>query len=147
MLGPWLAKARKLGGDATDCTGTVVGDLKCGDFMEWNARSQITTWKPIPEIFNGNILGGDGDYARKQWSGLVADYYATRVHLYTEQAISDATAKKSFDQKAMNAKLAKLAFEWQTSFGNGYPTEPVGDCVVESTKLISKWGHFFDACE
>ena len=25
LLGPWLESARRLGGDATDCTGTVVG--------------------------------------------------------------------------------------------------------------------------
>ena len=42
MLGPWLASARKLGGNATDCTDTLVGDLHCDDFMEWNARSQVT---------------------------------------------------------------------------------------------------------
>jgi alpha-N-acetylglucosaminidase len=38
MLGPWLASARQIGGNATDCNGTVIGDLDCGDFMEWNAR-------------------------------------------------------------------------------------------------------------
>ena len=37
MLGPWLASARALGGDATDCTGTVVGDLSsCADLGSSN---------------------------------------------------------------------------------------------------------------
>ena len=48
MLGPWLASARKLGGSATDCVDTQIdGDIpngSCADFMEWNARAQITTW-------------------------------------------------------------------------------------------------------
>ena len=41
LLGSWLAEARKLGGNATDCTDTVLGDKlsKCDDFMEWNARA------------------------------------------------------------------------------------------------------------
>ena len=49
MLGPWLASARKLGGSATDCTHTqIAGDIgRCDDFMEWNARAQLTTWYPV----------------------------------------------------------------------------------------------------
>ena len=49
LLGSWLAEARKLGGNATDCTDTVLGDKlsKCADFMEWNARAQLTTWHPV----------------------------------------------------------------------------------------------------
>ena len=63
MLGPWLARARALGGNATDCTDTIVGDLACADFMEWNARSQLTTWRPTPK---GGPTGWPNDYAKKQ---------------------------------------------------------------------------------
>jgi hypothetical protein len=144
MIGPWLASARKLGGDAVDCTGTVVGDLKCDDFMEWNARSQVSTWKPTPK--NGP-LGSPGDYARKHWSGLVSDYYATRVDLYMKQALADAAASKPFDNGSMHSKLVRLAYEWQTAFGNTYPTEPESDPVTVSTGLIAKWGNFFHKCD
>jgi len=41
LLGTWLASARKLGGNATDCDDTAIGDLHCDDFMEWNARAQV----------------------------------------------------------------------------------------------------------
>ena len=49
MLGPWLASARKLGGTATDCTDTLISpDIgNCADFMEWNAKAQLTTWYPV----------------------------------------------------------------------------------------------------
>ena len=143
MLGPWLASARTLGGNATDCTDTIIGDLNCADFMEWNARSQLTTWKPTPA--NGP-LGMPNDYARKHWSGLVKDYYAARVHLYTEQALVDAAQHKPFNQNALHTKLVNLAYQWQTSFGNGYPTQPVGDPATVSKDLVSKWGRFFGAC-
>jgi alpha-N-acetylglucosaminidase len=143
MLGPWLARARALGGDATDCTDTIIGDLSCADFMEWNARSQLTTWKPTPRY---GPLGEPADYARKHWSGLISGYYAPRVRLYRERALADAAAAKPFDQREMDARLIELAYEWQTAFGNGYPTEPVGDAVNVSTTLISTWGHFFHAC-
>lgn len=48
LLGTWLESARKLGGNSTDCTDTVLADKlsRCDDFMEWNARAQITTWHP-----------------------------------------------------------------------------------------------------
>jgi hypothetical protein len=48
LLGTWLESARKLGGNMTDCDDTVLGDKlsSCDDFMEWNARAQITTWHP-----------------------------------------------------------------------------------------------------
>jgi hypothetical protein len=53
MLGPWLASARKLGGSATDCVGLRIGKKetgRCDDFMEWNARSQLTTWSVYPAL-------------------------------------------------------------------------------------------------
>ena len=32
------------------------------------------------------------DYARKQWAGLVGDYYLPRVEQYVEQGLADADA-------------------------------------------------------
>jgi hypothetical protein len=81
MLGPWLDSARALGANATDCTDTIIGDgliKDCADFMEWNARSQLTTWQPTPKV---GPLGNPQDYARKHWSGLIKSYYAPRVRL------------------------------------------------------------------
>ena len=146
LLGPWLDSARRLGGTATDCTGTVVGDLDCADFMEWNARSQLTTWKPTPKA---GPLGSPNDYAKKHWSGLISGYYAPRVRVHMQHALA-AVAKHGPaaepDNDPLNAALVKLAYEFQTAFGNGYPTEPVGDPALVSAALIAKWGHFFAAC-
>jgi alpha-N-acetylglucosaminidase len=144
MLGPWLASARKLGGDATDCTDTVVGNLKCDDFMEWNARCQVTTWQPTKKE---GPLGSPADYARKHWSGLVSDYYAARVDLHTKQALANAAEGKPFNKGAMQPKLVKLAYEWQTAFGSSYPVEPESDPVTVSAVLTAKWGGFFAACD
>ena len=71
MLGPWLASARALGGSATDCVGTqIAGDIgRCDDFMEWNARAQLTTWYPVVGSESAPVMqqnGRDHDYARKQ---------------------------------------------------------------------------------
>ena len=146
LLGPWLDSARRLGGNATDCTGTVVGDLHCADFMEWNARSQITTWKPTTKA---GPLGQPNDYAKKQWSGLISGYYVPRVRLYKQQALAAIAAHGPATTMApmkLQAGLVKLAFEFQTAFGNGFPVEPVGDPAAISAILIVKWGRFFTTC-
>lgn len=159
LLGTWLAEARKLGGNATDCTNTVLGEklFKCDDFMEWNARAQLTTWHPVdsPSHPTPNPEGSGhepwpghiNDYARKQWAGLVGDYYLPRVEQYIEQGLEDANAGRPFDVASMAVRQAKVAYEWQTDWGNKYPTEPVGDPAESSRALHSKYARFFISCD
>ena len=146
LLGPWLDSARRLGGTATDCSGTVVGDLRCADFMEWNARSQLTTWKPTPKA---GPLGSPNDYAKKHWSGLISGYYVPRVRLHKQHAlaaIAEYGPAATADPEKIQTALVALAYEFQTSFGNGYSMEPAGDPAAISAALISKWGRFFATC-
>eukprot|EP00040_Diaphanoeca_grandis_P017313 m.90087 g.90087 ORF g.90087 m.90087 type:complete len:978 (+) comp26364_c0_seq1:96-3029(+) len=151
LLGPWLQSARNLGGNATDCTDTRCPALdsgRCDDFMEWNARAQITTWYPTLHPGQENPGNGDrdGDYARKQWGGLVGDYYATRVSLYIKQALADARKGGSMDKKALDKSLASLSYTFQTDFGNVGPLTPVGDPVAISTELKTKYASYFSSC-
>ena len=123
LLGSWLASARKLGGDATDCTDTVLGDRlrRCDDFMEWNARVQLTTWHPVDSPTNPTPSentpwpGAINDYARKQWAGLVGDYYAARVEQYLEQGLADANRKTRFNTSEVTQREARLAFDSKQS--------------------------------
>ena len=55
-------------------------------------------------------------------------------------------AGKVFDAAAAAKSYTALVFEWQTDFGNKYPTEPMGDAVAVSTALRSKWAPFFSTC-
>lgn len=72
LLGTWLDSARRLAGNATDCTDTGLGPKlasgRCDDFMEWNARSQLTTWYPTMHPTDSVPKSGKtcNDYARKQ---------------------------------------------------------------------------------
>eukprot|EP01052_Picozoa_sp_SAG31_P026067 SAG31_NODE_2335_length_5925_cov_3.925506_6_plen_359_part_00 len=158
LLGTWLQAARKLGDNATDCTDTVLGDAKlstCSDFMEWNARAQITTWhptdsptNPTPPETNPTWPGTINDYARKQWAGLISTYYAERVGQYVEQALADANlGHRRFNTTAVRLRQAKLAYEWQTDFGNIGPTHPNGDPVRLSTELHAKYSVYFVGCD
>ena len=153
MLGPWLASARKLGGAASDCVADNVavpgGIGSCADFMEWNAKAQLTTWYPVlgsaaaPRRQQGTR---DHDYARKHWSGLLKDVYIPRARLYQAQALRDAAAGRVFNKTVALARYARQSYEWQTDFGNSYPTEPVGDAVRVSRKLREKYARYFSSC-
>ena len=148
LLGPWLAEARALGGGAADCVGTLVGNFStCDDFMEWNARVQITTWYPTPPdaVSPGQSGGRDGDYARKQWSGLIASYYAPRADAYLAQALFDAAAGQPFNITAMQRWLGGFSFAWQTSTAP-FPLAPQGDPVAVTAAMRTKYAGYFGAC-
>ena len=154
LLGTWLASARKLGLNATDCVDTQLRGprapiISCADFMEWNARAQLTTWYPTlspGQATPGQQGGKCNDYARKHWAGLVGGYYAARVDEYVAQALEDSNAGRAFSQPALNRRVAKLSYNWQTDFGNIGLTNPAGDPVNVSLQLRTKYSRFFTAC-
>jgi alpha-N-acetylglucosaminidase len=144
LLGPWIQSARAWGANASDCNGTIVGDLACPDFYEWNARCQLTTWNPTPQGA-ASIPGGPIDYASKHWSGLIKDYYAARAAGIMQQALADAAAGRALNTTAVAAFEAAHAYSWQTAT-NPYPVTPVGDAVALSTAMRAKYAPFYAAC-
>ncbi len=78
-LASWISDARHAGGD--------------GDLLESNARMQVTVW-------GGPILN---DYAAKEWSGLVGDFYRPRWDRFfeaiaaTKKPVAEALKKSSAD--------------------------------------------------
>lgn len=139
LLGPWIESARYWGQNFTDC-----GNMSCADFMEWNARCQLTTWNPTPAGAT-QIPGGPIDYASKHWSGLIDDYYKVRAQLLLNLALKDAAAGKPFDQTDADEGLAHHAYSWQTAT-NPYPTEVVGDYLEVSQAMLSKYASYFSSC-
>jgi hypothetical protein len=116
--------------------------------MEWNARAQLTTWYPTiaPSRLGSGLSPQDNDYARKQWGGLVGSYYAARAALSLDQAVADAAAHHPFSAHRVRDAEAKLAYDWQTDFGNIGPTSPVGDPVVVSAEMRAKYAQYFTIC-
>ena len=67
---------------------------------------------------------------------------------FLEQGLADARAGRPFDTAAMAVRQARLAYEWQTSFGDHrYTTTPVGDAVEISHALRDKYAGFFASCK
>ena len=149
QLGPWIAMAKRFATEngVEDCapgsTASWPTITTCAKFYEWNARTQLTTWNPTPK--DGGIPGGPIDYASKHWSGLVRDYYAARVTLVMEQALSDAAAGKSLDKAAVTTLKAQHAYNWTTAT-NAYPVDVVGDFAEVSKAMQAKYEPFFASC-
>ena len=107
-LGKWLNNARSLGESAQE-----------KDWLEWNARVQITTW--------GNRecadKGGLRDYAHREWNGLLSDFYYMRWKTYF-QYLTDVLNGKN----ASPIDFYALEEAW-TLQHNPYESVPEGDAI------------------
>ena len=84
LLGAWLTDAKKWS-NSSDAPES---------FYEWQARSQVSTWWPVPPSARSNPaifknLPTLNDYANKHWNGMVRDFYAKRVQCYLNQVVKD----------------------------------------------------------
>ena len=92
-LSHWLQQARNLG---------KSGKVK--DYYEMNARRLITTWG-----------GSLNDYACRNWSGLMWEYYGKRWDIYIREATSALISGMEFDNEAYKARCDKFQEKWVTS--------------------------------
>ena len=147
LLGPWLQAARDLAGVAgeEDCAITDGSQpLPCADFYEWNARAQLTTWKPCLTEACDLDRNSPRDYASKHWGGLIKEYYRARAEQVMWQALEDAG--RALNQTARASREGKLAFDFQRNFGNGFPLSPVGDAIEISSLMRAKYAPYFASC-
>lgn len=108
-LGRWIAMARNLGHTPEE-----------KDHYEWNARVQITTWGNRTAADEGGLR----DYAHKEWSGLLRDFYYKRWERYFDELSRQlaGAAPTAIDFYAMEEN-------WVAGHGTTYPVLPEGDVV------------------
>lgn len=104
MVGPWIESAMRMGTNDAE-----------RDWLRWNARLQITTW--------GNRhaanIGGLRDYAYKEWSGLMSDYYYPRWQYFFDYILQNEQLPVGFDYYDMESKWVEGT--------NPYPTHPTSE--------------------
>ena len=144
LLGPWIDSARKWGTNRYDCPSSILGTANCDHFMEWNARTQITTWNPTSKA-DIKIPAGPIDYAGKHWNGLIKDYYAERSHITLQQALRDQAVGHPLNTTAINLLRANLAYNWTTSTKK-YPSTGIGDPSTLSRSMHDKYRSWFSSC-
>ena len=113
-IGKWIEQARDLG---------HAPEVK--DYYEMNARRLITTW------------GGDlNDYACRNWSGLMGNYYAKRWQFYIDEAFRSVQAGEDYNDAARRKKTSEL----QDSFAVSTEPVPQPNCydVLTFSQMLQK---------
>lgn len=121
LLGTWLEDAKRMAPSQEDRS-----------LYEFNARNQLTAWGPT-----GQIL----DYASKQWSGLVKDFYKPRWVLFHDAVTLALQENRTFNATAFRERVAneiELPFSNQTK---SYLTTPVGNTWLISQDIYIKWNN------
>lgn len=118
MLGPWIEYARN--------KGTNKEERK---LYEWNARTQITVWGNR----EGSEVGGLHDYANKEWSGLISDFYLPRWDMYFKELAREiiGTPEEKIDFFTWEEQWSRLQ--------NNYPTKSKGNSVEVANLLFKKY--------
>ncbi|TFY63212.1 hypothetical protein EVJ58_g3385 [Rhodofomes roseus] len=93
LLPTWLSAARSLAGDNTTYA----------DYLEYNARNQITLWGPDGEI---------NDYASKQWAGLVGTYYYQRWETFVGYLANITESGQAYDSSALSSQMFAIGEAW-----------------------------------
>ncbi|XP_066297889.1 alpha-N-acetylglucosaminidase-like [Branchiostoma lanceolatum] len=119
LLGRWIKDAKSL------ATNNQERSL-----YEFNARNQVTLWGP-----NGEIV----DYANKQWSGLVADYYSERWALMISALTTALMEGKKFNHTAFQQDVFQQVEKPFTLANKTYPYYPTGDTVQVAKKLHQQY--------
>ena len=119
LLGTWLEEAKSL----------ATNDAE-KRLYEYNARNQITLWGPRGEI---------RDYANKQWSGVMADYFKPRWTTFLDAIEKSLINRTKPNITKINQDIFKQVERPFTFSTKLYPTEARGDCIEISMKMLSKW--------
>ncbi|KAH0956765.1 hypothetical protein HN011_009096 [Eciton burchellii] len=121
LLGTWLAQAKDM----------AVNDEERRSY-EYNARNQITLWGP-----NGEIR----DYANKQWSGVVADYFKPRWELFLKALEKSLVQRTKLNITEINDRIFREVEQPFTLSTKVYPVEAIGDTIDIATKIMTKWSN------
>lgn len=120
-LSTWITKARAMADNSTEA-----------DFMEYEARNQITLWGPDGEIT---------DYASKSWAGLISSYYMPRWQMFVEY-LASTSDPKTYNQTAFSVGLLRWEEGWvqQTSDGTVQKEARIEDVLSQAAR---QWPHVF----
>lgn len=114
-LGKWIGMARNMGDTEAE-----------KDWLEWNARVQITTWGNRQAADAGGLC----DYAHKEWNGLLKDFYYLRWKTYF-----DYLEAKLNGQEPENIDLYAIEEAW-TQKHNSYPQDTEEGCAIRRAQTI-----------
>ncbi|KAF8530610.1 C-terminal domain-containing protein, partial [Hysterangium stoloniferum] len=125
LLSNWIKVARGWGASSNGA--------QYADYLEYNARNQITLWGPDGEI---------NDYASKQWAGIVGTYYLPRWIMFTTYLKNTTQTAQSFDSQVINAQLLAFGKQWDSQIWgqrNGETWVARGDTWKTVEKVLADY--------
>ena len=116
LLGPWVADARSWG---------QTEDEKA--IYEFNAKNLITLWGGPDNFLH--------EYACRQWSGVMRDFYLPRWEQFFTQVRANW---QLFDQEKFDEEIQQWEWNW-THQRKDYPKEPSGNATQIVRQLHEKY--------
>jgi alpha-N-acetylglucosaminidase len=119
LLGPWIADARSRG---------VTPDEKA--LYERNARNLITLW--------GDANSPLHEYANRQWSGLLNDFYKPRWLQFFDMLQLSSQINTSPDLKTFEQNIREWEWRWVNEQKN-FPIQPVGKSIRKAEEIYHRY--------
>ncbi len=119
MLGPWIAAARSQGSTTFE-----------KDLYEQNARDLITLW--------GDANSPLHEYANRQWSGLLNDFYKPRWLQFFSMLQQSLQTGKTPDFNAFEQYISLWEWHWVND-NKSFPVAPSGNSITTAQALYIKY--------
>lgn len=119
MLGPWVSDARKWGNNEKEKA-----------LYEMNAKDLITLWGDKKSPLN--------EYACRQWSGLLSDFYKPRWQLFFQQVEQSLNQKTNFDKEKFKQDVSNWEWKWVNQ-RKDYTTKTTGNSVETALEMYRKY--------
>ncbi|MNJ87288.1 Alpha-N-acetylglucosaminidase (NAGLU) tim-barrel domain protein [compost metagenome] len=119
LLGPWVEDARKWGNNESEKS-----------LYEMNAKDLITLW--------GNASNPLHEYACRQWSGLLSDFYKPRWQQFFLKAQTALQTNQKIDFSAFEKQIMQWEWKWVNS-RKDYPVQTTGEPIKTALKIHTKY--------
>lgn len=119
MLGPWISSARSWGTNPQEKA-----------LYEQNARDLITLW--------GDANNPLHEYANRQWSGLLNDFYKPRWQQFFEELTQALANKREPDLAKLDAKIRTWEWNWVQAHKD-FPLTTQGNSHQIAQKMYKKY--------
>ncbi len=119
LLGKWVSDARACG---------ITEPEKA--LYERNAKDLITLWGDKDCPLN--------EYACRQWSGLLTDFYKPRWKKFITHLSADLRGEKALDMAAFTKETKDWEWNWVTA-RKDYPTKTSGSSIAVAQQLYSSY--------
>ena len=101
------------------------------DYYEHNARMILTVWGDSFSLT---------DYANRQWSGLVSNYYEPRWLMFCDVLLDCIAEGRELDQTVVDARCREMELRFVDVKATPLQYKEAGDPVEVSRRLVEKYG-------